>query len=92
MDALYKGYGDIPPFGKGPDQQKIHNQGNGYVRREFPQTDFILSCSMVPEETAVTEQNEKEEPRAVAAAEGVLGGSSEGGAQDEVSHSANSAC
>lgn len=51
LDALYKGYGDIPPFGKGPDQQKIHNQGNAYVHREFPQTDFILSCAMLPEET-----------------------------------------
>lgn len=53
LDALYKGYGDIPPFGKGPDQQKIHNQGNGYVHREFPKTDFILSCAMVPQEATL---------------------------------------
>lgn len=47
LRALYKGYGDIPPFGRGPDQQKIHNQGNEYVRRNFPKTDFIQSCELV---------------------------------------------
>lgn len=44
---LYKGYGDIPPFGRGPDQQKIHNQGNAYIRRNFPKTDFIQKCELV---------------------------------------------
>jgi hypothetical protein len=47
LNALYKDYGDIPPFGSGPDQQEIHRQGNGYVRSLFPQTDFIHSCHLV---------------------------------------------
>jgi hypothetical protein len=47
LNALYKGYGDIPPFGNGPDQQEIHHQGNGYVRSLFPQTDFIHSCHLI---------------------------------------------
>lgn len=47
LDNLYKGYGDIPPFGNGPDQQKIHNQGNAYVRNNFPLTDFIHTCEIV---------------------------------------------
>ncbi len=47
LDNLYKEYGDIPPFGKGPDQQKIHNRGNAYVRENFPQVDFIQSCHIV---------------------------------------------
>lgn len=44
LEKLYKGYGDIPPFGKGPDQQKIHNRGNSYIKENFPLTDFITSC------------------------------------------------
>ncbi len=52
LDSLYKGYGDIPPFGKGPDQQKIHNRGNSYIKENFPLTDFITSCEEI---TAVTE-------------------------------------
>jgi hypothetical protein len=66
LDALYKGYGDIPPFGKGPDQQKIHNQGNAYVRKNFPETDFILSCHLLDPaaeaaaaEKALREENER---------------------------------
>jgi peptidyl-prolyl cis-trans isomerase A (cyclophilin A) len=48
LDSIYKGYEDIPPFGKGPDQQKIHQYGNGYVRHNFPETDFINSCKILP--------------------------------------------
>lgn len=53
LDALYKGYGDIPPFGKGPDQQKIHNRGNQYLRDEFPFVDYIYSCNVVGDQVPV---------------------------------------
>ena len=54
LNALYKGYGDIPPFGKGPDQRMIHSQGNQYVRENFPFTDFIKFCKMIDEEPVDT--------------------------------------
>lgn len=44
LQQLHKEYGDIPPFGHGPDQQKIHNRGNQYVRDDFPLVDFLTSC------------------------------------------------
>lgn len=47
LDNLYKEYGDIPPFGEGPDQQEIFKQGNGYVRQFYPEVDFIHSCAVV---------------------------------------------
>ena len=66
LDSLYKDYGDIPPFGKGPDQQKIHNRGNAYVREKFPKVDFIKSCHMVEppkvEEKPIVAQSEVQEP------------------------------
>eukprot|EP01041_Mallomonas_annulata_P011358 gene11358-23776_t len=46
LNAFYKGYGDIPPFGKGPDQVQLHIQGNSYIHKNFPQTDFIKSCKL----------------------------------------------
>ena len=49
LDALYKGYGDISPFGNGPDQQKIHARGNAYLRAEFPSLDYIISCTVLDE-------------------------------------------
>lgn len=50
LDNLYKGYGEISSFGDGPDQQEIYSQGNDYLRREFPQLDYILSCSVLDDE------------------------------------------
>ena len=73
LDNLYKGYGDIPPFGNGPDQQKIHNRGNAYIRENFPKTDFLLHCEMVVKEPPVVAiqpppeepEPQKEEPEVV---------------------------
>lgn len=56
LDNFYKGYGDIPPFGKGPDQQKIHNRGNQYIRDNFPLTDFILGCRVLEDEVSNQEE------------------------------------
>mmetsp|Transcript_12235 Transcript_12235/g.16784 ORF Transcript_12235/g.16784 Transcript_12235/m.16784 type:complete len:258 (-) Transcript_12235:1900-2673(-) len=63
LKYLYKGYGDIPPFGRGPDQQKIHNQGNAYIRRNFPKIDFINSCELVysPKEKIIASEPEPEQ-------------------------------
>ncbi len=58
MDNLFKGYGDIPPFGNGVDQQKIHTQGNAYVRNNFPNTDFIFACNLVEPEQPHTKPAE----------------------------------
>ena len=44
---MYKGYGDIPPFGEGPDQHQIHDLGNQYIRTYFPRIDFINSCVLL---------------------------------------------
>lgn len=46
LDMLYRDYGDIPPFGNGPDQHEIHRLGNKYIYDNFPHTDFLLSCGI----------------------------------------------
>jgi hypothetical protein len=56
LDNFYKGYGDIPPFGKGPDQQEIYRQGNKYIRENFPLTDFIQSCQIIDPAAAAAEE------------------------------------
>lgn len=52
LDGLYKGYGDIPPFGNGPDQQQLQIKGNSYIRDNFPNTDFIFYCNIVPDDAS----------------------------------------
>ena len=92
LDALYKEYGDIPPFGHGPDQQKIHNRGNDYVRADFPHTDFLLSCREVVTEAAeagerreleAEEEEEEEEEEGGGEEEGREGGVEEGEEEGE---------
>jgi peptidyl-prolyl cis-trans isomerase A (cyclophilin A) len=46
-DALYSGYGDGPPYGKGPDQNKIKAQGNKFLKKKFPDLDYIVSAIVV---------------------------------------------
>jgi peptidyl-prolyl cis-trans isomerase A (cyclophilin A) len=48
VDALYSGYGEGPPQGIGPRQDLIQKEGNAYLRREFPELDFIKSARVAP--------------------------------------------
>lgn len=50
-------YGDMPPWGKGPVQHKIHDLGLKYMEEEFPHLDRFLTCHVVHEE----EKNEANE-------------------------------
>lgn len=42
---LYSGYGDMPPWGKGPLQGKIH-RGPKYIEEEFPLLDSFKKCNI----------------------------------------------
>ncbi|MGH9467376.1 MAG: peptidylprolyl isomerase [Terriglobales bacterium] len=46
VDHLYDGYGDGPPRGHGPDQDKITKQGAAYLNKDFPLLDRILSTKV----------------------------------------------
>ena len=47
VSSLYSGYGDGYPRGRGPDQGLITDQGNAYLKKEFPKFDYIKSASIV---------------------------------------------
>lgn len=46
VDALYAGYGESAPAGRGPEQALIQLLGNEYLKKEFPELDYILSASL----------------------------------------------
>jgi peptidyl-prolyl cis-trans isomerase A (cyclophilin A) len=46
VDQLFKGYGDAPPSGVGPEQARIREEGNDYLVRFFPRLDYIKSATV----------------------------------------------
>lgn len=46
VKQFYSDYGDMPPWGKGPEQQKINNQGEKYILKNFPKLDKFIHCSV----------------------------------------------
>ena len=47
VDKLYGGYGEGAPRGRGPSQQKIMEEGNTYLKRYFPELDYIIKARII---------------------------------------------
>jgi peptidyl-prolyl cis-trans isomerase A (cyclophilin A) len=46
VDQFYNGYGEGAPQGKGPQQGRIHAEGNAYLNKEFPKLDYIRTATI----------------------------------------------
>jgi hypothetical protein len=40
-------YGDMPPYGKGVEPQKVYSQGYAYLSQNFPNLDYFSKCEIV---------------------------------------------
>ena len=58
VDKIYSGYGDGAPYGRGPDQGRIQSEGNAYLKKDFPNLDYIKSATIVP-----ANSNKEEKPK-----------------------------
>ncbi|MGB3053055.1 MAG: peptidylprolyl isomerase [Polyangiales bacterium] len=47
VDALYDGYGEGAPGGRGPSQGQLQTQGNSYLKQSFPKLDYIKSGRII---------------------------------------------
>lgn len=47
VEKLHKGYGDGPPGGSGPDQREIERNGNDYLKRRYPELDYIQTARVL---------------------------------------------
>jgi len=47
VDSIYDEYGEGAPSGKGPEQTRIHREGNAYLEKSFPKLDYIKSATIV---------------------------------------------
>jgi len=48
VDKLYSEYGDAPPDGHGPDQNRIQREGKPYLDKSFPLLDTIKATLIMP--------------------------------------------
>jgi peptidyl-prolyl cis-trans isomerase A (cyclophilin A) len=44
--SLHAGYGEGAPRGSGPDQARLHRDGNAYLRDSFPDLDYITRATV----------------------------------------------
>ena len=47
VEQLYSGYGEGAPRGRGPSQARIQSEGNAYLKREFPELDYVVTARVV---------------------------------------------
>ena len=47
VDALYDGYGEGAPRGRGPSQGRMQTEGNEYLRASFPKLDYIKGAKII---------------------------------------------
>jgi peptidyl-prolyl cis-trans isomerase A (cyclophilin A) len=47
VDSLYSGYGEGAPRGRGPSQGLIAQQGNSYLKQQFPKLDYIQKVALM---------------------------------------------
>ena len=46
VDTLFSEYGEGAPSGRGPDQGRIQREGNAYLKRDFPNLDYIKKATI----------------------------------------------
>jgi peptidyl-prolyl cis-trans isomerase A (cyclophilin A) len=47
VKSLYNGYGEGAPRGEGPEQGRIQEEGNAYLKKEFPKLDYIKTATIL---------------------------------------------
>ena len=52
VDKINSEYGEGAPGGRGPEQGRVQMEGNAYLKKDFPNLDYIKSASILPADAA----------------------------------------
>jgi peptidyl-prolyl cis-trans isomerase A (cyclophilin A) len=63
VDKINGEYGEGAPNGMGPNQGRIQMQGNDYLKKEFPNLDYIKSATVLPAAAAKADDTKKDETK-----------------------------
>ena len=48
VDKINGEYGEGAPRGRGPDQGRVQQEGNAFLKKDFPKLDYIKSATILP--------------------------------------------
>jgi peptidyl-prolyl cis-trans isomerase A (cyclophilin A) len=52
VDKINSEYGEGAPNGNGPNQGRVQMEGKAYLKKDFPNLDYIKSATIVPGDAA----------------------------------------
>ena len=59
VDKINSEYGEGAPRGRGPDQDRVQGEGNAYLKKDFPNLDYIKSATLVPTDSIKKDELKK---------------------------------